>query len=363
MAVAKRDPALDGESRTGEVVAILTIASAVSTLAVLLRCYCRHVLLRSFGWDDGVMVAAQILTIAAAVAIGLETKWGLGQHVWTMSKEHFTPYMKASNTAKGSLSIVVYNIAVCLTKISIVLQYRRIFVHTLLRPITLSFLVLLSAWAITLSVMLPLVCTPVESFWNRAVPGRCMNFKTLWYIVSGVNMATDFALFIMPIPVVSSLHLPRRQKMILLAIFGLGIFPCAISIYRIQTLEAAASAKDPTWDNVDAAIFSFLELTVGVVAVCLPTLRPLVAATMPRLLGSLRPQKHSHVAEPGDCMPTPNVVAFSLGSKTSTLRGSRSEEIEEGKNCVLARERSKGSEVDVECVDGLGPSVESKQAP
>jgi hypothetical protein len=120
-------------------------------------------------------------------------------------------------------SIVVYNVAVCLTKISIVLQYRRIFVQTFLRHITLGFLILLSAWAITLSVMLPLVCTPVESFWNRAVPGRCMNFKTVWYVMAGVNVATDFALFIMPIPVVNSLQLPRRQKLILLAIFGLGV--------------------------------------------------------------------------------------------------------------------------------------------
>ena len=120
-------------------------------------------------------------------------------------------------------SIVVYNVAVCLTKISIVLQYRRIFFQSFLRHVTLGFLVLLSAWAVTLSVMLPLVCTPVESFWNRAVPGRCMNFKTVWYVMAGVNVVTDFALFIMPIPVISSLQLPRRQKLMLVVVFGLGV--------------------------------------------------------------------------------------------------------------------------------------------
>ncbi|KAK5654657.1 hypothetical protein OQA88_6980 [Cercophora sp. LCS_1] len=328
MAVLQGDPALDGESRTGEIVAILTVASAVSTLAVLLRCYCRHVLLRSFGWDDGVMVAAQILTIASAAFYS---------------------------------SIVVYNVAVCLTKISIVLQYRRIFIQTFLRHVTLGFLVLLSAWGITLSVMLPLVCTPVESFWNPAVPGRCMNFKTVWYVMAGVNVATDFALFIMPIPVVTSLQLPRRQKLMLLAIFGLGIFPCAISIYRIQTLDAAAAAKDPTWDNVGAATFSFLELAIGVVAVCLPTLKPLVAATMPRLLGSLRSQRHSHVAGPDGYMPTPKRVAFSLRSGTSTLRGSGLEETEDGKSTrVVTRGRSNGSELDIECANGLTSSPMSK---
>jgi len=60
MAEQKGNAALDGESRTGEVIAILSVASASSTLAVTLRCYCRHTLLRHFGWDDAIMVFAQV---------------------------------------------------------------------------------------------------------------------------------------------------------------------------------------------------------------------------------------------------------------------------------------------------------------
>jgi hypothetical protein len=60
-----------------------------------------------------------------------------------------------------------------------------------------------------------------------------------------------------------------------------------VSIYRIKTLHSAASTTDPTWDNVDAATFSFLELSVGVIAVCLPTLRPILVHAMPRIFGSL----------------------------------------------------------------------------
>ncbi|KAK1761560.1 hypothetical protein QBC47DRAFT_31345 [Echria macrotheca] len=284
----RHDPTLSGQSRTGEIVAILSVACTISTCAVLLRCYCRHVILKSFGWDDAIMVPAQILTIACAVAIGLETKWGLGRHVWTMLPEHFVPFMKAFYS-----SIVVYNVAMSLTKISIVLQYRRLFPHTTMQRITLCLLCFLSAWGVTLSIMLPLACLPVEAFWNRAVQGRCVNFEAVWYAMAGVNVTTDFALFAMPIPVISSLRLPRRQKALLLVVFGLGIFPCAISIYRIRTLHAAAETTDPTWDNVGAATFSFLELTLGVVAVCLPTLRPILAVAAPRFFGSsLQSQEH-----------------------------------------------------------------------
>lgn len=74
MTSSSPNPALDGESRVGEIIAILSVASVLSTLVVSLRCYCRAVILRSFGLDDAIMVPAQVLTLASAVAIGLGTK-------------------------------------------------------------------------------------------------------------------------------------------------------------------------------------------------------------------------------------------------------------------------------------------------
>lgn len=56
-----RDPALDAESRVGEIFAILSVASILSTLVVVLRIYCRAFMLRSFGWDDGLILPAQVL--------------------------------------------------------------------------------------------------------------------------------------------------------------------------------------------------------------------------------------------------------------------------------------------------------------
>lgn len=61
---------------------------------------------------------------------------------------------------------------------------------------------------------------------------------------------------------------------------------CVISIYRIRTLKTAAATKDPNWDNVDAAIWSFIEVTNAIIAACLPTLRPLMSRLMPQIFGS-----------------------------------------------------------------------------
>lgn len=67
--MATDDPR-NGESRLAEIYAILTVGCVLSTIAVSLRSYTRLAILRTFGPDDGVMVAAQVLIIGSAVSIG-----------------------------------------------------------------------------------------------------------------------------------------------------------------------------------------------------------------------------------------------------------------------------------------------------
>lgn len=54
----------------------------------------------------------------------------------------------------------------------------------------------------------------------------------------------------------------------------------------MQTLKTAAHTGDATWDNTDAAVWSYIELTIGVLAASLPTLKPLFALMLPRLFKS-----------------------------------------------------------------------------
>jgi hypothetical protein len=183
-------------------------------------------------------------------------------------------------------SIVVYNIAVCLTKVSILLQYKRLFSNPIMQRLTLWGLCFLVAWAVALAFLLTLICQPVAAFWDPSIPGKCLEASTIWYIMAAVNIASDFAILTLPMPVIKSLQLPQRQKVMLIAVFCLGFFPCAVSIYRVKTLRTAIDTLDPMYDNVDAATWSFLELTTGVLAACLPTLRPIFIAAMPGLFGA-----------------------------------------------------------------------------
>ncbi|TQN65062.1 Satratoxin biosynthesis SC1 cluster protein 4, partial [Colletotrichum shisoi] len=292
------DRSRDGESRFAEILAVLIVGSVLSTAAVALRAFTRMRMLRTFGLDDSVMVVAQILVIGTAVVIGLETRYGLGKHSWVQPPEDYVPYMKSFYA-----SIVLYNIATTVVKLSILLQYRRIFSSDWMQRLTTWGLAFMSAWTGMLCFLLPLMCVPAAAFWDETVEGHCIDLLTSWYVMAGVNLVADFVMFSMPIPVINSLQLPRRQKRMLFFVFGLGFLTCIISVYRLRTLRVAAHTEDPYWDNVDAATWSFLEVTIGILAACLPTLRPIFVTLLPRLFngssfqaksGSGRPSRYGN---------------------------------------------------------------------
>ena len=66
-------------------------------------------------------------------------------------------------------------------------------------------------------------CTPIKKFWQPDIAGKCINERTLWFTNAGLNIATDFIIFVLPIPVIVRLNLPTRQKVLLGLIFTIGL--------------------------------------------------------------------------------------------------------------------------------------------
>ena len=56
--------------------------------------------------------------------------------------------------------------------------------------------------------------------------------------------------------------------------FLTGGFVCVVGIYRIPT-QAEISLTDASWSDVNAAVWSVVEVCIGIVSACLPTYRPL----------------------------------------------------------------------------------------
>ena len=79
----------------------------------------------------------------------------------------------------------------------------------------------------------------------------------------------------MPIPLLWRLRTSRTQKTVLTSIFLCGGFVCVVSIIRLVVLSRLDILHDPTWNYVDAALWSATEPSVAICCACLTTLRPL----------------------------------------------------------------------------------------
>jgi hypothetical protein len=61
-----------------------------------------------------------------------------------------------------------------------------------------------------------------------------------------------------------------------------------VSCLRLKTLVVFASTLNPTWDQYDVAKWSTIEINVGIICACMPSLRVVLGRILPRLFYSTR---------------------------------------------------------------------------
>ena len=67
-----------------------------------------------------------------------------------------------------------------------------------------------------------LICIPIEYNWNPTISAHC-GFKQLLAIIPPIPwIVTDFAILLMPLPMVWNLHLPQLQRVGLARLFMHG---------------------------------------------------------------------------------------------------------------------------------------------
>ncbi|PVH91113.1 hypothetical protein DM02DRAFT_479113, partial [Periconia macrospinosa] len=253
--------------------AAATITIAVfGTIFVFLRLWTRFVIIRAPGPEDGVLVFSGINAILFVVCVSVQIHYGLGSHANTLSTyevERLSMYLY--------ISIIVYCASLGLTKLAILMQYRRVFQTPRFQIWNWVFIAIIIGFTLATVGGGIFVCTPVQKFWKPEVEGHCINKSALWLAHAMMNIITDLMIIILPMPVIRSLQLKPSQKYLLMGIFAFGAVVCVISVLRLHSLAIIARSTDPSYDNAPAASFSAVEAWVAIICACLPTLRPLLS--------------------------------------------------------------------------------------
>ena len=104
-------------------------------------------------------------------------------------------------------------------------------------------------------------CRPVHKFWAippDSVEGYCINTTAFFYFTSGFNIITDIFILALPVPTLLKINRPKKEKIALLIIFGLGTFASVMAITRLHSIYTYTLATDPFQQGILVCASSFL---------------------------------------------------------------------------------------------------------
>ncbi|EDU41946.1 conserved hypothetical protein [Pyrenophora tritici-repentis Pt-1C-BFP] len=235
-----------------------------------------------FGWDDIMMVIALALSIGT---LGLFVKvihLGLGRHAEAFPPENLYPFFKIMYFY--SIMIIA---AYSFIKLSIGFFLLRLADRTKWRPFMIGMLIFIGIFTIGSTFPIIFQCTPVRAGWDyklRPPTGnaKCYSsqiFKSIGVFNSSINIATDLIFALVPIPMVWKLQVTIQTRIGLAVILGLGLFASAVAIYKTPMQYNFFKMTDWSGDGAWYYIWQEVEMYVGIIAACLPTLKPLFAST------------------------------------------------------------------------------------
>ncbi|KAK4623368.1 Wortmanamides biosynthesis cluster protein C [Fulvia fulva] len=270
--------AANGHAPGSAVVGVTISFTILAFIATSLRFITRFGIVRNAGLDDLVISIAVVLSIVLTMTMCLQVKYGMGRHA-----DSLTDHENVWSLIWFWTSVWIYYLALCFAKLSILLQYLRIFPDRNFRKACFTLMVVIVGWTLWAFFSALFACWPIQSFWHHEIPGFCLNRLAVWFSNAAVNIITDVCTALLPLPVLKSLNLPTRQKYILMAVFGLGGVTCICSILRLSGLYAISRSSDVSWDNPLAALWSSMEVNVGILCSCLPTLKGCISRYFPTL--------------------------------------------------------------------------------
>jgi fucose permease len=272
------------------------------TAFVAARFFTRLWLVRSVKQDDYWILAAWLCAVGFSASICVGVHYGLGRH----SSEIFPAQYISLRKAEYAFS-VLYNPSLMLTKTSIIVFFLSVMskdVDPVFKWLNWLTLALVNIAGLALTFLNIFQCRPVAAGYTYPTPvnAKCTDIVTLYLSSAPVNIITDLALLFLPMPILTGMRLPRKQKIILIVTFSFGAFVAAVDVVRIAYLQSASLNRFKTIQNNSGGntqileendfpwyaslsfMWSAIEVNLGIICACVPSLKPLFSRFLPSFI-------------------------------------------------------------------------------
>ncbi|KAL8816421.1 MAG: hypothetical protein Q9223_004561 [Gallowayella weberi] len=215
------------------------------------------------------------------------THQAVGPHQWNVPVSHFTKDVlrvreyHVYSTLGLWLSLpqkfivvdVIYSPAILMAKLSLLSLYLEVFgpdqrlryaIYFGLVFVTLFYTATFVAFCV---LAIP---RPGQSLIGVLLSKDFASLIPISVVQGAANVASDFYIFLLPIPGVLQLQMPTKKKIGVCAIFATGSLACLASIMGLYYRTKLKRDSDVTWSLVDVLIWVVVELHAGVMCGCMP---------------------------------------------------------------------------------------------
>ncbi|PSN67737.1 hypothetical protein BS50DRAFT_522471 [Corynespora cassiicola Philippines] len=280
------------DDRSGEIVGVSVFCLICVSVTVFLRIYAQSMVTRAWRcWDTWFILWAAVFTIALSGITIYIIKYGFGKHTLRVIMEDNTaPDDLATIFMYGYITSILQAPGIMCIKLALLAFYARVFglLHHdrfFTRGLYACFVICVLL-GIGTTIEFIVQCIPAQVFWNRIylmfpgghtdgpTSGYCMDQVSHVTVPVVLDLVTEIMIMILPAKILWNLQLPTRKKVGLAILFGLGIFVCATNIVRIKYYASMINGGDLAWDDIDAFIWTNVQMTVGIVCASIPACTP-----------------------------------------------------------------------------------------
>ncbi|ORY31789.1 major facilitator superfamily domain-containing protein [Naematelia encephala] len=244
--------------------------------------------------DDWLVLLAWTFTVALSTSIINATRHGLGKPDDDISNSQLSDIRR-----NIYVFTVFYNPALMATKSAILVLYIRMAAaHPFLRYASWGVMGVVDLAGVVLTFLNLFPCRPLSAAFSDD-DGKCIDLVSLYLSSAPINVLTDLAILLLPLPILTRMRMEWRQKVILVATFIVGGFVTIFDVIRIAYLQSAlkqelrASLASSSvalvprtfiYDIAFSLMWSAVEVSVGLCCACVLVLKPLVMRVLPSML-------------------------------------------------------------------------------
>ncbi|KAI0129103.1 hypothetical protein BJ170DRAFT_594920 [Xylariales sp. AK1849] len=280
------------------------VAGTVITITVLayltygMRVYTR-ITRKSWGIEDWLMTVAVFPFAMLSIACIVASFNGVGIHQWRLELPENAKYAEmglfVSIRSDNPLSynnrlppqwFFLFEVFYCVTivpiKLSIgfmlvrIAENRKVFIY--IQYVIMAMFTLMNLIA---AFYIIFQCNPVSAAWDltrMADPNYCRPayiLEDIYYATTAVNIFTDWATAVMPIPLLWNVRLNMNAKLSVGAILSLGVFASLSACIRLKYTVNLTNSDEYLFGLANIVLWGYAENGIGVFVGNLSTLRPL----------------------------------------------------------------------------------------